>query len=159
MMGSAAAGVVDEEEFDLEGDDSVGDADRDQRSGATSNLVATGRTGLTPQQLSCLGARPVLAPNALVPPQVVSQTAQRRRRLDELLTESVESERQRRRVLHDGRAEQQSFMEALMVMDQRAREQDLEYRRERDAREAERSARQEATDKLLFALLAKILDK
>ncbi|ETV75243.1 hypothetical protein H257_10435 [Aphanomyces astaci] len=109
--------------------------------------------------------------------QTMSQTAQRRRRIDEIVADSAENEAIKRRLVFEQRHARQHTFEVLAAMQERQQAMELEYRQyqmqlaaERDEREAKRLERQEAMDiqrearqatmdQIMVAMMSKFLEK
>ncbi|KAG9410555.1 hypothetical protein AC1031_018592 [Aphanomyces cochlioides] len=131
-------------------------------------VTATPRTGLDPSELMALGN---------VDGPVISQTAQQRRRIDKILTESAENETLKRRMVAEQPETRQSLFQAMLLMKERQQARDNEYKQHLDrlaaareehedrrlerheAFEAQREARQLKADQIMMALLSKLLDK
>ncbi|KAF0706108.1 hypothetical protein AaE_014265 [Aphanomyces astaci] len=118
--------------------------------------TATPRTGLDPSQLAALAGA---SANGIV----MSQTAQRRRKIDEILAESTDNEAIKRRLIFEQRDSRQAMFEAMMAMDS-AREERERVRHEERLRRQEqvdaiREERQSKMDQVLLAVLAKLVDK
>ncbi|RHY08250.1 hypothetical protein DYB37_009695 [Aphanomyces astaci] len=136
-------------------------------------VLATPRTGLDPTQLSALAGT--------TGSTMASQTAQRRRRIDEILSESAENEAIKRRLIFESRDSRQAMLEAMIAMEERqsVREQESRLLRERlaeereervrlreDARiarqellDAQREERQAKMDQVMLVLMSKFLEK
>ncbi|CAK4147545.1 unnamed protein product, partial [Aphanomyces euteiches] len=152
------------------GSDSGVDSDKAEEDSAQPAPVvaATPRTGLDPSELMALGN---------VGGPIISQTAQRRRRIDEILSESAENETLKRRIVAEQQETRQSLFQAMLLMEERQQARDHEYKQHLDrfaaareereekrlerqeAVEAQREVRQLKADQIMMALLSKLLDK
>ncbi|CAK4649312.1 hypothetical protein LEN26_012431 [Aphanomyces euteiches] len=108
---------------------------------------------------------------------IISQTAQRRRRIDEILSESAENETLKRRMVEEQQETRQSLFQAMLHMEEWQQARDHEYKQHLDrlaaareerkekrlerqeALEAQREGRQLKADQIMMALLSKLLDK
>ncbi|ETV70388.1 hypothetical protein H257_14068 [Aphanomyces astaci] len=121
----------------------------------SATVFATPRTGLSPTELVAL--------SSAAPATVLSQTAQRRRRIDEILTDSAENEAIKRRLIFEQRDARQAMFEAMVAMEAAREERERVRTEERVQREeaidAARQERQNKMDQVLLAILAKLVDK